>query len=60
VQAAFEWAPLSGHRARVIGSPEGRSWLSEASELCRTYGFQNWIAQIDGLATSQPPTMLRR
>jgi hypothetical protein len=37
---------------------EGRSWLSEASELCRTHGFENWIAQIDDLAASQR-TVLR-
>jgi DNA-binding SARP family transcriptional activator/tetratricopeptide (TPR) repeat protein len=35
---------------------EGRSWLSESSELCRAHGFQSWIAQIDDLAASQPPT----
>jgi DNA-binding SARP family transcriptional activator/tetratricopeptide (TPR) repeat protein len=29
---------------------EGRSWLAEASELCRTYGFEHWIGQIDALA----------
>ena len=27
--------------------------LTEASELCRAHGFQNWIGQIDDLATSQ-------
>jgi hypothetical protein len=32
---------------------EGRSWLAEASELCRAHGFQNWIGQIDDLAASQ-------
>jgi hypothetical protein len=37
---------------------EGRSWLSEASDLCRTHGFENWIAQIDDLAASQR-TVLR-
>ena len=35
---------------------EGRSWLAEASELCRTYGFRNWIGQIDDLAASLPAT----
>ncbi|MGO9333008.1 MAG: ATP-binding protein [Acidimicrobiales bacterium] len=52
---------LAQARHRRLGAldEEGRSWLSEASELCRAHGFQNWIAQIDDLAASQPPTVLR-
>jgi tetratricopeptide (TPR) repeat protein len=38
---------------------EGRSWLSEASDLCRACGFQSWIGQIDVLAACHPPTALR-
>jgi DNA-binding SARP family transcriptional activator/tetratricopeptide (TPR) repeat protein len=75
LKAALETATAFGwiyHRAttlfalaqaqhRRIGGldEEGRSWLSEASELCRVYGFQNWIAQIDDLAATQSPTALR-
>ena len=46
------------HREGRLGGldEEGQSWLSEASELCRTYGFKSWIPQIDELAASQPPT----
>jgi tetratricopeptide (TPR) repeat protein len=52
---------LAQARHRRLGAldKEGRSWLSESSELCRAYGFQNWIAQIDDLALSQPPTAVR-
>ncbi len=52
---------LAQARHRRLGGldEEGRSWLSEASELCRAYGFQNWIGQIDDLAASQPATTLR-
>ena len=52
---------LAQARHRRLGAldVEGRSWLSEASELCRTYGFQNWIAQIDDLSAMQPPTAVR-
>jgi tetratricopeptide (TPR) repeat protein len=52
---------LAQTRHRRLGAldEEGRSWLSEASELCRTHGFGIWIAQIDDLASSQPPTVLR-
>jgi hypothetical protein len=35
---------------------EGRLWLSEASELCRAYGYQSWISQIDDLMAGQPAT----
>jgi tetratricopeptide (TPR) repeat protein len=35
------------------------AWLSEASELCRTYGFHSWLAQIEDLAAGRPPTSLR-
>ncbi len=42
---------LAQVRHRRLGAldEESRSWLSESSELCRTHGFQNWIAQIDDL-----------
>jgi len=50
---------LAQARHRRLGGldEEGRSWLSESSELCRAYGFGNWIAQIDDLA-SQPAALL--
>ena len=46
---------LAQTRHRRLGAldEEGRSWLPEASEPCRMYGFQNWIAQIDDLGASQ-------
>jgi tetratricopeptide (TPR) repeat protein len=52
---------LAQARHRRLGAldEEGWSWLSESSELCRAYGFKNWIAQIDDLAASQEPTPLR-
>ena len=52
---------LAQARHRRVGAldEEGRSWLSEASDLCRAYGFQSWIGQIDDLAASHPPTTLR-
>jgi tetratricopeptide (TPR) repeat protein len=52
---------LAEARHRRLGAldEEGRRWLSESSELCRTYGFENWIAQIDDLAASQVPAVLR-
>jgi DNA-binding SARP family transcriptional activator len=50
---------LARHRRLGELDEEGRSWLSEASELCRAFGFQSWIGQIDDLAASQPPTAPR-
>jgi predicted ATPase len=52
---------LAQTRSRQLGEldEEGRSWLSEASELCRAYGFQSWLIEIDDLAASLPPTSLR-
>jgi DNA-binding SARP family transcriptional activator len=49
---------LAQARHRRLGGldEEGRSWLSESSELCRAHGFQHWIAQIDDLAASHPLT----
>ncbi len=44
------------HRHRGTLDEEGRLWLSEASELCRTYGFASWIDQIDDLAARLSPT----
>jgi DNA-binding SARP family transcriptional activator len=51
---------LAQARHRRLGrlDEEASSWLAEASELCRTYGFQGWLAEIDDLAASQPPTSL--
>jgi DNA-binding SARP family transcriptional activator len=50
---------LAQARHRRLGAldEEGRSWLSESSALCRTYGFRNWISLIDDLAASQVPTV---
>ena len=47
---------LAQARHRRLGGldEEGRSWHTEASELCRLYGFQSWIPQIDELTASQP------
>ena len=47
---------LAQARHRRLGTldEEGRSWLAEASELCRAHGFRNWIGQIDDLAASRP------
>jgi tetratricopeptide (TPR) repeat protein len=47
---------LAQSRARRLGAldTEGRAWLGEASELCRTLGFRTWISQIDALANAQP------
>jgi DNA-binding SARP family transcriptional activator len=50
---------LARHRRLGGLDEEGRFWLSEASELCRVYGFENWIAQIDDLAAGQSPVALR-
>jgi len=52
---------LAQARHRRLGDldEEGRSWLAEASELCRAHGFHHWTSQIDGLAASQPATALR-
>jgi hypothetical protein len=52
---------LAQARHRRIGDldEEGRTWLAEASELCRDYGFRHWICQIDDLAASLPATALR-
>ncbi len=52
---------LAQARYRHLGTldEEGRSWLCEASELCRTYGFQSWIPQIDDLSARQRPIVLR-
>jgi len=47
---------LARHRRLGGLDEEGRSWLAEASELCRAHGFRNWIGQIDDLAASPPVT----
>ncbi len=36
--------------------PEARSWLDEASVLCRGFGFRNWIPQIDALYEASAPS----
>jgi tetratricopeptide (TPR) repeat protein len=43
---------LAQARRRRFGTldDEGRAWLCEASELCRTLGFRTWIPRIDALA----------
>ena len=45
---------LAKHRRLGELNEEGRSWLSQSSELCRAHGFKNWIAQIDDLARHRP------
>ena len=64
IAAAFGWQyhrattlfELAQARARRLGrlDAEGRAWLCEASELCRTLGFRTWIPRIDELAATQP------
>jgi DNA-binding SARP family transcriptional activator/tetratricopeptide (TPR) repeat protein len=53
---------LAQARARRLGTldEEGRAWLGEASELCRTLGFQTWIPRIDQLAAAQADAAPRR
>jgi hypothetical protein len=48
---------LAQARQRRLGrlDEEGRSWLSQSSELCRAHGFQSWIPQIDDLAGRPAP-----
>jgi tetratricopeptide (TPR) repeat protein len=60
IATAFGWEyhrattlfALAQARYRQIGSldRESETWLSEASELCRTGGFRSWLPQIDALA----------
>ena len=40
------------YRGRGQLDPESRSWLDEASDLCRRFGFRSWIPQIDELAAT--------
>jgi hypothetical protein len=49
---------LSQARFRRRGAldPEARSWLDEASDICRRYGFRGWIPQIDELEAAIEPT----
>ena len=42
-------------RGRGALDPEARSWLAEASELCRRFGFRRWIPQIDELEAAIAP-----
>ena len=46
---------LAQARRRRLGKldAEAHAWLGEASELCRTLGFQTWIPRIDELAAAQ-------
>jgi hypothetical protein len=45
---------LAQTRSRHLGrlDPEGWTWLSEASDLCRQHGFVNWLVEIDGLTAA--------
>ena len=59
IAAAFGWQyhrattlfALAQARCRRLDrlDAEGRAWLGEASELCRTLGFRTWIPRIDEL-----------
>ena len=44
------------YRGRGELDPEARSWLAEASELCRHFGFRRWIPQIDELEAAIAPS----
>jgi predicted ATPase/DNA-binding SARP family transcriptional activator len=43
---------LAQSRYRRLGAldAEGRAWLSQASDMCRTGGFRSWVPPIDALA----------
>ena len=47
---------LAQARYRRLGAldAEARSWLTEASELCRAGGFRSWIARIDEMEARSP------
>ena len=44
------------YRGRGALDPEARSWLDEASDICRRFGFRGWIPQIDDLEAAAEPT----
>jgi len=44
------------YRGRGDLDPEARSWLDEASEICRRFGFRGWIPEIDELEAATKPT----
>jgi len=44
------------HRGRGELDLEARSWLAEASDLCRSFGFRRWIPQIDELEATITPS----
>jgi hypothetical protein len=44
------------YRGRGALDPEARSWLDEASDICRRFGFRGWIPQIDELEAAAEPT----
>jgi DNA-binding SARP family transcriptional activator len=44
------------HRGRGALDPEARSWLAEAAELCRNFGFDRWLPQIDELEAAVAPS----
>lgn len=44
------------YRGRGALDPEARSWLDEASQICRRCGFRGWIPQIDELEAAVEPT----
>ena len=58
--AAFGWAyhrattlfALAQNRHQQLGvlDDESDAWLTEASELCRSGGFQSWLSRIAALA----------
>jgi DNA-binding SARP family transcriptional activator len=44
------------YRGRGALDPEARSWLDEASDICRRFGFRGWMPQIDELEAAVEPT----
>jgi DNA-binding SARP family transcriptional activator len=66
IATAFGWTyhrattllALSQARYRGRGEldSEARSWLDEASDICRQFGFRGWISQIDELEAAIEPS----
>ena len=44
------------YRGRGALDSEARSWLDEASDICRHFGFRGWIPQIDELEAAIEPS----